>query len=52
MGLLLRADFLPFSFVCLEATDPISLMLTFEEMFTVLKVLEMFSTPAMPVGYS
>ena len=32
-------------------TEPISLMFTFEEMFTVLKGLEMFSSTTMCVRY-
>ena len=37
-----------FLFACLEATEPISLVFIFSEMFTVLKGLEMFSSLAMP----
>ena len=51
LGFLLRADFLPFFFACLEATDPISWMCTFADMFNVLKGLEMFYSTAMPVRY-
>ena len=36
----------------LEATEPISLMFMFSEMFTVLKGLGMFSSPDMPVRSS
>ena len=39
LGWLLRADFLNFFLDCLEATEPISLMFIFAEMFTVLKGL-------------
>ena len=52
LGWLIRAGFLPFLFACLEATETISLMFTFADMFTILKGLEMFSSPAMPVRYS
>ena len=41
----------PFFFAFLEVTEPISLMFTFEEMFTVLKGLEMFSSTTMRVRY-
>ena len=40
-----------FFFACLEATNPISLIFTFAEMFTVLKGLDMFYGPAMHVRY-
>ena len=41
-----------FFFAWLEATETISLMFTLRYMFTVLKGLEMFSSPAKPVRYS
>ena len=39
-------DFPPFFLACLEATDPISLMFIFKDMFNVLKGLYMFSSLA------
>ena len=50
--MLLRADFLPFFFAWLEATETISRIFTFAEIFAVLKGLEMFSSPAMPMRSS
>ena len=48
---MLRSDFLPFFFVCIEATEPISRISTLAEIFTVLKGLEMFSSPAITVRF-
>ena len=42
----------PFFFACLEATELISMMFTFAEVFTVLKMLEIFSSPAIPARSS
>ena len=49
LGLLLSVDFLPFFFVCLGATYLISLMFMLAEMFTILKGLEILSSPTVPV---
>ena len=49
MGWLIRADFTLFFFSYLEVTETISLMFIFADMFTVLKELEIFSSPDMPV---
>ena len=49
LGWLLRPDFINFFFACLEATEPISRIFTFVEIFTILKGLEMFSSPDMTV---
>ena len=46
------ANFIPFFFACIEATDPISQMFVFAEMFTALKGLEIFSSPAITLHYS
>ena len=52
LGWWLREDFPLSLFACLEAKDPISLMFTFGEMFTVLKGSEIFSSPDIPARYS
>ena len=46
--LLLRADFLFLDLACLEAIDPISVILDGSIMFTILKGLEIFSRPYIP----
>ena len=52
LGWFLRSYSPTFFFSCLETTEPISLVFTFAEMFTILKGLEMFSNPAIPVRSS
>ena len=41
-----------FLFACLEATEPISLMFIFSDIYTFLKGLDIFSSPTMHVRYS
>ena len=48
LGLLLRANFLFLTPACLEAIDPISVILGRSIMFTILKGLEIFSRPSIP----
>ena len=49
---MLNAGSIPFFFSYIEGIDPISLMFVLENMLTVLKVLEMFSSPEMPIQSS
>ena len=51
-GRMLCADFLPFFFAFLEATDPISLIFVLAAMFTIFKLLEIFSSPDIILRYS
>ena len=48
LGLLLRADFLFLALACLEAIDPVYVILGRSIMFTILKGLEIFSRPSIP----
>ena len=48
LGLLLRTDFLFLSMDCLEAIDPISIILGRSIMFTILKGLYIFSRSSIP----
>ena len=50
LGLLLRADFLFLALACLEAIDPVYVILGRSIMFTILKGLEIFSRPSIPQG--
>ena len=49
LGQLISADFPPFFFVYLGATYLISLMFMLTDMFTILKGLEILSSPTVPV---
>ena len=49
LGWIINANFPPFLFAYLEATDQISLMFVLEAMLTILKGLHIFSVPAMPL---
>ena len=46
LGLMLRANFLFLTLACMEAIDPISVILGIYIMFTILKGLEIFSRPS------
>ena len=46
LGFLLRSDFLFLAMACLEAIDPISVILVRSVMLTILKGLEIFSRPS------
>ena len=48
---MISANFLTLLLACLEAMEPISLILVLSEMFTVLKEFDMFSSPVMNLKY-
>ena len=48
MGLLLRADLLFLALACINAIDPISVILGISIMFTILNGLEILSRPSIP----
>ena len=51
LGLLLRAEFLSLALTCLEAIDPISVILGRSIMFTILEGLKIFSRPSILQEY-